>query len=205
MQSLKVTVPATSYPVTLAEANQYARIDTTADDALVTTLIYAATSAAEEYLKRALITQTLVLTLDLPSSPLNNSLGDGWYDLPISVLYGELPRVIPLPKAPIQSITSVKTYDTSNTLTTYDNSNYFLDANGARLVLNNTAVPPSNMRQLAACEITYVAGWISASFVPAPIKMAILMHIQSMYDNRGVCELPSSCKALLDQFKIYGM
>lgn len=205
MKSLSVVTSPSTYPVTNAEAKLYAKIDTTADDTLIDTLIAAATSAAEEYLKRAIITQTLKLTLDLLGISLNNALGDGVYDLPISALYGDLPRIIKLPKAPVQSITSVKTYDTSNTLTTYDSANYFLDISGARLVLNQSAYWGSDIRPQASCEITYVAGYGLAASVPAAIKTAILMHIQSMYDERIICEMPAMCKNLLDQFRIYGL
>lgn len=204
MRSLAVVTAPASYPVTLAEAKLYAKIDTTADDTLIDNLIAAATSSAEEYLRRTIITQTLRLTLDLPRSNYANYLGDGVYNLPVTSLYGDLPRVIPLPKAPVQSISSVVTYDTANAATTYSASNYFLDVDGARLVLNESATFPSGMRQKAACAITYVAGYGAASAVTAPIKTAILMHIQAMYDNRLVCEMPQICKNILDQFRIYG-
>jgi hypothetical protein len=205
MKNLTTVTPSATYPVTSSEVKLWAKIDTTADDSLITTLIAAATSAAEEYLKRALITQTLKLTLD-SGKYTNNILGDGVYDLPISALYdGALPRVIKLPKEPIQSVTHIKTYNTSNTLSTYDSSNYYTDLSGARVVLNQTAMWGSDIRPQASCEVTYVAGYGSASDVPAPIKTAILMHIQKMYDERIVCDMPQSCKTLLDQFKIYGV
>lgn len=203
MKSISIVTPAATYPVTSAEAKLYAKIDTSADDTLIDIFIAAATSAAEEYLRRALITQTLRLTLDMLANGLNDCLGDGVYDLPVNALYGELPRVIRLPKEPVQSITSVKLYDTSNTESTYSSSNYFLDSDGNRLVLNDTAVWDSNLRAQACCKITYVAGYGAASAVPAPIKAAILAHIQSMYDQRIVCDLPQVSKNLLDQFKIY--
>lgn len=205
MKSLAIVTPAATYPVTSAEAKLYAKIDTTADDTLIDIFIAAATSAAEEHLKRALITQTLRLTLDLHGGALNDILGDGVYELPVSYVYGDLPRVIKLPKQPIQSITSVKLYDTSNAESTYSSSNYFLDSDGGRLVLNNTAIWDSDLRPQAACKITYVAGYGAVSDVPVPIKTAILMHIQKMYDERIVCDMPQSCAALLDRFKVYDL
>ena len=205
MKSLSLVTAPTTYPVTRAEAKLYAKIDTSDEDTLIDSLIAAATSSAEEYLRRALITQTLKLTLDSGSNSLDNMLGDGVYDLPVSAVYGSLPRIVRLPKAPIQSITHVKTYNTSNVLSTYSSSNYFLDTSGARLVLNQTAVWGSDMRAQASCEITYVAGYGLAASVPAPIKTAIMMHIQSMYDERLICEMPQICKNLLDQFRIYGL
>lgn len=205
MKSLSVVTAPTTYPVTRAEAKSYAKIDSTDEDTLIDTLIAAATSSAEEYLKRAIITQTLKLTLDSGCSILNNTLGDGVYDLPVSAVYGDLPRIIKLPKAPVQSITYVKTYNTANVLSTFSSSNYYLDSSGARLILNPTAVWDSDIRPQASCEITYVAGYGLAASVPASIKTAIMMHIQSMYDERVICEMPQICKNLLDQYRIYDL
>ena len=86
------------------------------DDTLVTQLITAARMAAEEYLRRALITQTYKLTLDLSCSSLGAAWSEGVYDLPVTELYGGMPRTIELPKGPIQSITSVTTYDLNRQL-----------------------------------------------------------------------------------------
>src|SRR4051812_18712350 len=96
-----VTGPAAD-PVVLAEVKSQANIDGTDWDPLLASYVTAATKSAEEYLRRALITQTWKLTLDLSCSGLGDVLGEGTYDLPISALYGDLPRVIRLPRQPIQ-------------------------------------------------------------------------------------------------------
>src|SRR5690349_11140632 len=131
--SLTLTSGPSSEPLSQDDAKTWAKIDTTDDDMLVAALITAARMAAEEYLRRSLITQTWKLTLDLARTLLNNQLPDGVFDLPISVLYGGLPRDIELPKGPVQSITSVTTYALDNSSSVYDPSNYFLDTAGARL------------------------------------------------------------------------
>ena len=195
------TAPATE-PVTLTEAKLWAKVDSDDDDTLITALIVAAREAAENFTRRAFITQTLKLTLDLCKSQYGNYLDDGVYDLPSSILYGELPNAIELPRPPIASITSVTTYDLNNTGTIYSSSNYSLI--GTRLVLNRDASWPSSMRPAGAVEIVYSAGYGSASSVPEAIKTAIKMHVQTMYDGRTVCELPASCEQLLRQFKVYG-
>ena len=146
------SAPATE-PVSQDEAKAWGKIDTTSDDMIVAALITAARMAAEEYLRRSLITQTWKLTLDLARTLLNNQLPDGVFDLPISVLYGGLERNIELPKGPVQSITSVTTYALDNSSSVYDTSNYFLDTAGARLVLNLGCIWPANMRPRAAAEI----------------------------------------------------
>jgi hypothetical protein len=201
-----VTAPTTE-PVTEDEAKTWAKIDTTADDAIVGQLITAARMGAEEFMRRALITQSWKLTLDLAGNSLNDSLPEGTYDLPISVLYGSLGRSVELPKGVIQSITSATTYALDNSSSVYDPSNYFLDTAGGRLVLNIGSIWPANMRQRAACEIVYVAGYGSkASDVPQPIKTGLLIHVASMYEQRGqsadAMALPPGSRQLYNQYRI---
>ena len=203
--SITTVTPPALEPVTLAEAKLWMKVDITEDDALITDLIVAAREYAEQSLRRALITQTKKLTLDIPRGGLDDVLGDGVYDLPVSVLVGDLPSVIELPYQPIQSITSVKTFDTDGTESTYSSDNYFLDTAGGRLVLKDGEIWPSGLRAEKACEITYVAGYGSAaSSVPASIKSAIKMHVQNMYDNRIVCDAPEACMKIYQKHRIYG-
>lgn len=203
-----VTAPAAE-PVSLAEAKGWARIDGAAEDALIEGLITAARAAAEEYLRRSLITQTWKLTLDLPPSGFYDSLPGGTYDLPVTALYAGLPESIALPRGPVRSVTSVTTYDTTNSSSAYASSNYYLDAAGDRLVLNDTAVWPGVLRPRAACEVLYTAGYgDNPTDVPKPIRTAILMHVGVMYETRGACEgqtdLPPACKQLMVPYRILG-
>lgn len=200
-----VTAPSTE-PVTLDEVKTLARIDGTDDDALLSQLIGAATRTAEEYLRRSLITQTHKLTIDLSCHA--DNLPDGIYDLPETALYGGLPRAIELPKGPVQSITSVKTYDTSNTESTFASASYSVDTAGERLYLNLGYSWPTNLRPYAAVVINYVTGYGTATAVPQPIKTAIQMIVATLYENRGQCDdpngIPVTAKALLDQYRIMG-
>lgn len=197
-----VTAPAVE-PVSLSDAKLWAKVDDTADDDLITALIVAARESAEQFLRRSLITQTWKLAIDLSPSDCYDDLGDGVYDLPVSVLYGGLPSVIQLPKGPIQSISSVKTYDLDNTESTYSSSNYTVDTDGDRFTLNFGSIWPANLRSAAAAIITYVAGYgDAATDVPQAIRTAILMHVQKMYDGRIVCDMPDGCQQLLRQYRI---
>jgi hypothetical protein len=199
-----VTGPAKE-PLSLAEVKAWAKIDASDEDALLVSVIAAARASAEQYLGRSLITQTWKLTLDLAQNGLARGLGEGVYDLPISALYGDFPRTFYLPKGPVQSVTSVTTYDTSNTGTVFDASNYFVDTAGDRIVLNDSASWPSSLRAVAACEIVYVAGYgDEASSVPQPIRTALLQHAQKMYDDRIQCDLPDACERMLRQYRQIG-
>jgi uncharacterized phiE125 gp8 family phage protein len=194
--------------VSVADARAWARIDDTSSDVVLTQLITAARMAAEEYLRRSLLTQSYKLTVDLSGSPLGHWLGDGTFDLPVTALYGGLPRVVELPKGPVQSITAVTTYDIADTASTYSPGSYHVDAAGERLVLNFGCLWPADLRPVAACEITYAAGYGTAAAVPQPIKTGLLIHVASLYEQRGQCadamDLPPGTKQLYNPYRILG-
>lgn len=202
-KTVTLVTPPTTEPVSLGEVKGWIKVDTNADDALLQTMISAARESAEKYLKRALITQTQRVTLDLPQANWIDALPDGTYDFPITASYADIPRIIELPYKPLQSVTSIVTYDTANTASTYSASNYFVDTANGRVALNSTASWPSNLRGVNAVAVTYVAGYGTAVNVPAAIKSGIMMHVQKMYDERMVCDLPPSCMALYDKFRVY--
>jgi Phage gp6-like head-tail connector protein len=203
-----LTAPAVE-PVIVPDAVAWLRLDDSSDSAVLTQLIIAARQAAEEYLRRSLITQTWKLTLDLVGTPLENRLEAGTYNLPITALYGGLYSRIELPKPPVQSITSVVTYDLSNTSSTYDPSNYFLDTAGQRLCLNFGSIWPSNLRRNAAAEVTFKTGYgDDATTVPQAIKTGLLIHVASLYEQRGQCadamDIPPGARQLYNQYRVMG-
>ena len=77
--SLKLVTPPATEPVTLAELKAWAKIDTDADDALITSLLAAARQAAEDYTRRSFITQSWRLTLDLEPSDFDRNWAPGVY------------------------------------------------------------------------------------------------------------------------------
>jgi uncharacterized phiE125 gp8 family phage protein len=200
--SVQVIAGPSVEPVTVDEVKLWAKIDTTEEDSLLETLIRSARQAAEDYCRRSFITQSVRLTLDMGRSPLDDCLGDGVYDLPVTALYDGLPRTIELPRGLVQSITSVTTYDTANASAVFSPSNYAVDAAGGRLMLNEGAYWPSPLRPLASCEVIYVCGYgPAAGSVPDAIKTAIKMHVQTMYDGRTICEMPEACMRLLRPYR----
>ena len=102
---LRVTTEPTVEPVTLTEAKLQCRVDVADDDALITRLISAARSRAEQITQRSIAEQSLTLYLD------------------------EFPTdAIELLKGPVNTITSVKYYNDAGVLTTITSTNYALDA-----------------------------------------------------------------------------
>lgn len=208
-RSVTVVTPASADPVTLSEANAWLRLDDGADDVTVSMLISAATASVEEYLRRSLLTRTLRLTLDAEPSRFGSDFQPGTYDLPVGALYGDLPRAIDLPKGPVRAISSVTTYDTEDAASTFGSSNYSLDSAGSRLVLAYGSLWPTGLRPRAAVEINYTAGYgEAASSVPQPIRTAILIHLATLYEQRGQCDdamsMPPGAKQLLNQYRIMG-
>lgn len=200
--SVKVATAPTNEPVDLTLVKEYLKIDesNTSEDATLLLYISAARQFAESYLRRKLMTQTLELWLDFAPNDDYQSRFRSETNYYENLNRG---REIELPYAPIQSITSFKYYTQNNTETTYSSSNYFLDGEGARLVLNQGQNFPTDLRVRASIKITYVAGYgDNDENVPAAIRQSILEHIYKMYECKITgCDAPDVCKQTYDAYK----
>jgi hypothetical protein len=189
-----VTAPAVE-PVSLAELKLFAKVDGDTENSLLTYLITSARQQAEAYTQRRFISQTWKLTADFLGEPFPDSVPPGW------LLRTEEYLALRLAKGPWQSITHMKTYNIDNTLSTVDAATYTLDAANGRVLLNSGYSWPDNLRDYAAVEVTFVAGYgAAASDVPQAIRTAILMHATAMYENR-CADMPTSCTNLLDPYR----
>jgi len=92
-----------------------------------------------------------------------------------------------LPRSPVISVTSLKTYNDSDTASTMATSKYYVDTQRepARIVLRTGETFPTALRVANAIEVVYVAGYASAYAIPEPIRMGMLQHIAYMYEHRG--------------------
>ncbi|MBN8531726.1 MAG: phage head-tail connector protein [Alphaproteobacteria bacterium] len=176
LPGLARTVAPGAEPLTLAEAKLYLRVDGSTEDTLITSLIASVRQAAEEYLRRSLITQSWKL-----------SFNDG------------APGEVALPRGPVQSITSVVLKDRDGDSETYSAGNYYLNARKDALVFD--AEPYAHL-----VEITYQAGYgAAAANVPDMLKAGMLAHLASLYDGRGGIELPAKTEALYAPFRVLGI
>jgi uncharacterized phiE125 gp8 family phage protein len=91
-------------------------------------------------------------------------------------------ETLDVPFPPLQSVTSVVTYDRSNNASTFDGAKYQVDLQSGRIYLNEGQVWPSNLRAQDAVQVTYVAGYGSGS-IPAPILQAIRDYVAQLYDG----------------------
>ena len=180
-----LTTPPTLEPLTVDEAKQQLRIDNDADDAAVDRRLKSARSQAETYLMRGLLTQTWTYAQDV------------WSD---EIL---LPMA-----APLASVTSVKYYDASGTLTTLATTVYLADllSEPGRVVLKPAQTWPAlQANRVLAVEIVYVVGWTSANLITPEIVDAVCLLLgdrqefrqQTVVTNQQLVSLPNGVEALL--------
>lgn len=195
-RSVTLVTPPAADPVSLAEAKSFLKVDGAEDDALITILIASARRSAEEYTKRAFITQTWRLTMD----GFSDLTADARDMAPPGFVRGS--DAIDLPRQPIQSVSSIRTTDTANAQSTVASSVYQLDTASGRVFLNDGSNWPTNLRDLAAVEIEFKAGYgDDGAKVPEPIRQAILLQVLALYENRQCADIPDGAKALLDSFR----
>jgi uncharacterized phiE125 gp8 family phage protein len=161
------------------------------DDDLLTAKIEAAEQHLEGCLSKAFITQTRVALLD--GFPCRSP--------------------IELPRAPVQSITSIKYYDTEWTLQTLAPANYValpLDSDQQTHVHPARGTSwPATADLIGAVEITFEAGFgDEAADVPAPIKEAVRQLAAHFYENReatligvSASDLPFSIQDLVAPYR----
>jgi Phage gp6-like head-tail connector protein len=203
-KSLRLVTAPGAEPVALADVKVFLRVDGTDEDSLINLLMSSARRMAEEYTQRAFITQSWEMTTDgfSPCDP--DAFFPGVVQLPYNFFTG-IGEFFNLGRGPIQSITSIMTYDTDNSSTVVDSSVYRLDAPGERVVLNDDQTWPTNLRRQDAVVVVYVAGYGNAgSSVPEPIRQAIIQQVAAMYEDRKTADLMPGVKTLLTPFMSAG-
>lgn len=151
----RVITEPTSEPVTLEEAKAHLRVDTTDHDSEIEALIASARQYIELTCNRALMPQEWEITL--PEF-------DGEVRLPGNV----------------RSITSVKYYDSDNTEQTL--TDYFEVLAEPAKIAPDTVWPYTYSRP-DAVAITAQVGYEDADSVPGPLKSAIKLHMELVFDR----------------------
>lgn len=180
----EVTTAPTTEPITVAELKMFARIDGSDEDTLLESFIEAARMAAERYLNRALIEQTVTLKMDF------------WP--------GE---IIELPRPPLISITSVSTLDEDDTATAYDSDYYYAITTGikGKIILKQGVTAPQNTeRDYGGFQIVYKVGYgDEATDVPGMIREGIKLWATDIYENRVVRnEPPPEARTFFDVYRV---
>jgi len=190
--ALKQTIAPVAEPVSLDEVKLHLRLDAgTIEDTLLSSLISTARQYCESFQRRAYLTQTWELWLD--AFPVIDHID------------------VPLP--PLQTVTSIKYYDTANTEYTLAGSVYFTDAKSqpGRISLNyGEGWPSTALRPVNAVCITFVCGYgAAADAVPVKSLYAMKLLIGHYYENREAVSqsqlypAPMSIDALLWQDRCF--
>ncbi len=172
MTSYLLTGPA-SEPVALADAKAFLKLDTTDDDALVSTLITAARLHVEGTTGRALLSQGWRVVLD---------------DWPPGGL-------VRLPVSPLLSLTAITAYDAAGDPVSLPLTGVLWDATAAPTVLFLPAGygVAQILRQRQGIEIDYVAGYgADPADVPATLKQALLTLVAYWLENRDAVVIAGS-------------
>lgn len=200
--NLTVVTPPSAEPVTLAEAKSWLRVEVTDDDALITGLISAARALVEKETRRAILTTKLRLDL----SSVNR---DPLFTYPITTPLYPFDDILVLPRAPLQSVESVKFWS-NGTQTTWSSGNYRVVTGtpGRLRPVSGITWPTCDYRD-DALSITYFAGFgDTIDAVPADVanvvKLAVRLYLAAWYEHREAVvtgtiatELPLSAKAVL--------
>lgn len=181
---LTVDTEPSAEPVTVAEAKTHLRVDGSDDDTYIGALVTAARQHVEHVTSRALVTQTLALTLDhFPGT------AHGILDLrmrPEELRGRGHDWVIRLPRSPLQSVSSITYIDDAGASQTLAASKYDVDTSSLvpRITPAYSEVWPTTRPIPNAVTVTFVAGYGAAADVPAALKQAMLVLIGTMYEHR---------------------
>lgn len=180
---LVLVTPPTVEPVSLAEARAHLRlvveetspVTARPDDFLVLKFVKAARLWAELFQNKAYLTQTFRLSMEaFPAK-----------------------RYIELPRPPLQSVIALSYWDGSATqvvsfvdpsgtvLTETDD--YLVDTSSqpGRLCLKENVSWPAITSRAGAVQVEYKAGHTNVDDVDEVVKIAILLRLSELYENRG--------------------
>lgn len=185
--SIEIVAAPTWVAVSLNEARKAARIDHPDEDTYLATLIDAAQSYVERVTGRQLSQQTIDIRIA------------GWWD-----------GVLRLPRSPLQSVTSVKYFDTAGTEQTLSSASYIVRVvdhfQSTIEFAPNITKPTLQSDRREPVTIRVVTGYTSQSAVPAISKRAIAELVAHWYEHREsvvtgtiATELPLGLNALLLQ------
>lgn len=185
------TTDAIVEPLTTGEMKASLKIDVSTDDTLIDAYIKAARKTVEVATRRAMLTQTYTMTLDVAPSKR---------------------AAILLPVAPVTSLTSIKSYSPTDGESTVAATVYRLDTASlpARVVLRDGQDWPTGLRPQNAIQLIFVAGYGAAS---TDVSDTGLIHATRLlathwYEQRepivlgAAQEVPLAYRALIDSLVV---
>lgn len=196
-QSLQVFTKPQIEPLTLEEAKAVCSVDSTINDydALIRTLLKAATAKFEQETDRKIIEQTW--NLYLSDWPCSENFPDDYTS------------EIQIPFPPLIDIVHLKYTDKNGNTSTFNASNYDIDKarEPGRLVLGyNVTWPSTSLRPSNPIEIQFKCGYgESPDDVPEDIKVCIGLLLEYWFENRssGGDMIPPAAQAIIDNYKVF--
>lgn len=211
---LKRTGDPAVEPLSVSDAKEHLELDGSDRDTMIGALITAARERCEEYTGRALITQTWTLYRDAwpcQDDYRRTPWWDGVRDGSVSELLGSR-QPLDVPRAPLQSITSIKSFDDADNVTTLASTAYYVDTatEPGRVVLRDSASTPTPTRVANGLEVIFVAGYgDAATDVPPAIVQGIKMLVAHWFENReqvvigaSVADVPHGVLATWDKYRL---
>lgn len=163
MIPILLTGPAVE-PLTLVEMKAYLRLDGTAEDDLVATLVTAARLTVEAHSRRILNTQTWRLVLD------------AW----------PAGGTVRVPLAPFAGLVAARVFDAAGMAETVPVEAFVVDTKSepGRVILSPAVPGPG--RPVNGIELDVSAGYgPAAADVPMPLRQAVRMVAARWFDHRG--------------------
>ena len=191
---LQITTQPATEPVTTASLQAHLRLDTEADDILLTTYAVAAREMVEAYLGRALVQTTFLMTVAPSSSP-NRRNSTRFLD------------VVELRRSPLVSINTVTHCDANGLQTVLPAGAYLLEPNfdPARIRLDYASGLVPTTAAFDCLQIAFTAGYgADATLIPATIINAIMITAMFLSERRGDDggELPKAAEWLLNPHRV---
>jgi uncharacterized phiE125 gp8 family phage protein len=180
--TITIVTPPASEPVSLAEAKLFLRVDHTAEDTLIATLIGAAREAVEAGIGRSLITRRVRESLDVWRREAVNGalLGSG----------------------PVTNVVAVRLLADNGSQSLIDPERYRLDGHRDRPRLVFPSGFPATIRTAGGIEIEYDCGYADEpDELPVALRIATLQIVASLYELRGgEAGIPETARALMRPF-----
>lgn len=204
----RTTDPSTA-PITLAQAKAHLRLDSDDEDALVQTLIDAATQifdgtgkARDGILGCAMMTQTWVMETQQWVVPFRHQPPRLASDYRIWIEHG-----------PVQAVESIQVY-TNDALVNWPAQQWRVGHEDTRAFVtlaSGGSWPTFDFRE-DAFQVTFTAGYgDAATDVPAPLRAAMLLMIGHLFVNResvitgvraAAVEVPQTVEMLIAPYKV---
>lgn len=184
---VRTTAPA-GEPVRLAEARSNLNVDHDGEDLLIKSMIAAARDYVERYVSHAMITQQWRATFRSIHIPTDYRLR--------------------LPVAPLQSVESVKYYDSAGTLQTVSTADYYVDTYSEPGCIEFSSLPSLQSRP-NALQVNFTSGYgDDPKDVPEALRQAVHYLVVQLYEQRSpvvtgvmATQVPQTLRSILQQFK----